>query len=273
MAFRHFTKGSPEARAWGEKMRALRKERGTKRGPAKRAKRNAKGDYTGVLKLPFYIDRAVAFVLHDGPRVLDWEWDRRMSPENKKHFHDFLVSVHHPLAYEAGTPEQRFKRFIMEYVMPRIEKNPGEGYHVKEAGEAHKIVRQTDDPDEKIFYAGVESAHRISASSARRLGMNCPKTRTISRSLTRRVPPQRRRGARSNPLAVFGVGNPPKRLNTGIAGVVYSRCLEIRAEKLKYKPGLYRHPFSKSSGVQVLALDNGDMLVHSTRGVNLWKPI
>lgn len=322
----HPKKGSPEAKAWAAKMQAARKKSGYRRGPNKRIKQNAKGDYTGVLKLPFYIDRAVAMVLHDGPRVLDWEWDRRMSPENKKHFHDFLVSVHHPLAYEGATPEQRFKRFVLEYVMPRIEKNPkdfpnieksgfhrgeyvgygggvwrivrygkgwnagrkdpqahftaptleevskilttyaekknpGESWHEREASYAHDYVRQSKDPDEKVFYAGVESAHRISASAAHKLKMNPKKERVI------------RPRHSKNPLAVFGFPNPPKSVNVSVAGVLYSRCLEIRAEKLKYKPGLYKHPFTRKAGVQILALDSGDLLVHSTRRVNLWKPV
>jgi len=359
----HPAKGSREAKAWAAKMKKARIRAAGKRtekqyfGPhgevqtsiykkidkrrrehpehfiggmpknPRRLRRNAKGDYSGVLKLPSYIDRAVAFVLHDGPKVLDWEWDRRMSPENKKHFHDFLVSVHHPLAYEAGTPEQRFKRFIMEYVMPRIEKNPkdfqnieksgfhrgeyvgygggvwrivrygkgwnagrqgeprahftaptleevskilttyaekknpGKAWHEREASYAHDYVRESKDPDEKVFYAGVESAHRISASAAHKLKMNPKKERVI------------RPRHSKNPLAVFGVGNPPKRVSIGVAGVLYSRCLEIRAEKLKYKPGLYKHPFTRKAGVQILALDSGDLLVHSTAKVNLWKPV
>lgn len=107
-----------------------------------------------------------------------------------------------------------------------------------------------------------------------------------------------------NPLAVFSAGNPAKQkrplfhrkqptptaralgvkrrpaparkytknpsVSAGIAGVVYNRCVELRAEKTGYKPGLYRHPFSKKSRVQILALDNGDLLIHSQAGIKLW---
>lgn len=59
-------------------------------------------------------------------------------------------------------------------------------------------------------------------------------------------------------------------ISAKIEGVVYNRCLEIRAEKTTHKPGYYRHPFSRRSGVQILALDNGDLLIHSTRGIALW---
>lgn len=77
---------------------------------------------------------------------------------------------------------------------------------------------------------------------------------------------------KENPIAIFGLGNPPKSIKANVEGVVYNRCLEVRAEKTgKFQKGLWRHPFSKKSQVQILALDNGDLLLHSTRGVKLWK--
>ena len=137
-------------------------------------------------------------------------------------------------------------------------KNPGEAWH---EGMEHVAARYGLDArthEEKLLFKGVEVAHRDSKKAARRLKMNprIPKTCLM----------------RKNPLAVFSLGNPPTRINTGIAGVVYNVCHEIRAEKTGYKKGLYRHPFSRKSGVQILALDNGDLLIHSTRKVRLWKP-
>lgn len=79
----------------------------------------------------------------------------------------------------------------------------------------------------------------------------------------------------SSPQAICGAAlrkNPPHGINAGIAGVIYNRCVEIRAEKTTYEPGYYRHPFSRKAKVCVLALDNGDILIHSKAGVNLWKP-
>lgn len=86
---------------------------------------------------------------------------------------------------------------------------------------------------------------------------------------------------KENPVAVFGVGNPGKRkkvqknppgtVSARVMGVIYHHCMEIRAEKTGWKPGFYRHPFKRRSGVQILALDNGDLLIHSTKGVKLWE--
>lgn len=150
------------------------------------------------------------------------------------------------------------QEYVVHDPMPR---NPGAAWHTGMARSAERYATESREPLEKAMFKGIEVAHRDSATAARRLQMNTPKLRTI---LPRH---------RHNPLAVFGVGNPPKKITVGIAGVVYSRCLEIRAEKTKFKPGLYRHPFSRKAAVQILALDTGDLLVHSTRGLNLWEPI
>jgi hypothetical protein len=66
--------------------------------------------------------------------------------------------------------------------------------------------------------------------------------------------------------------NPPRSVHANIEGIIYNRCIEIRAEKTGYKKGFYKHPFSRGSQVCIYALDNGDLLVHSKAGVKLWQP-
>jgi hypothetical protein len=159
--------------------------------------------------------------------------------------------------------QEEFHRGEMELGNFMVTKNPGAAWHEGMAQTAGAYGKRSREPLERAMFKGIEVAHKDSAGAARALKMNRERV----------IPRQRVRRTRRNPLAVFGVANPPKRISTGIAGVVYSRCLEIRAEKTKFKPGLYKHPFSRSAGVQILALDNGDLLVHSTRGVNLWEPV
>lgn len=102
----------------------------------------------------------------------------------------------------------------------------------------------------------------------------------VRRDAERRTPKK----TRNNPIAVYGLGNPgsrtrarrpqdnPSSYRATIEGVIYNRCLEVRAEKTgSFKPGFYRHPFATTSRVQVLALDNGDILLHSTHGKKLWS--
>jgi len=68
------------------------------------------------------------------------------------------------------------------------------------------------------------------------------------------------------------LSNPLRSVSANIEGIIYNRCIEIRAEKTGYKAGFYKHPFSKGSKVCIYGLDNGDLLVHSKAGVKLWQP-
>jgi hypothetical protein len=74
-----------------------------------------------------------------------------------------------------------------------------------------------------------------------------------------------------NPITV--VGNPPKRIRAKVKGVMYNKVHEVQAEKTgqhKHK-GFWYHPFKGKTSVQMLALDSGDILLHSKAGKRLWK--
>lgn len=134
--------------------------------------------------------------------------------------------------------------------------NPGAQWHEQEEQAARKARREAKEIPEKTFYSGVESAHRISAGAARKMGMNPRKTRRI----------------RKNPIAIYGLGNPGNRISAKIEGVIYNRVIEVRAQKTgAWRPGFYRHPFAKRTQVCMLALDNGDILLHSKSGKRLWE--
>lgn len=129
------------------------------------------------------------------------------------------------------------------------EKNPGEAWHAGKMEEAEQSEKRVKKASLKDFYHGKSIAHFESALEER------------ARSKTQK-----------NPLAVFTLGNPPKSINATIAGIIYKRCLQVRAEKLgKFQSGLWKHDFDKASEVHVLALDNGDILLHSVRGIRLWE--
>lgn len=281
----HPKKGSPEAYAWAERMRALRK------------------------------------------RI------RRAGRKTEKQF--FRKGKLKPF----GGMEERSSR------------NPGASWHEQEERSARKARRESVEIPEKTFYAGVESAHRISASAARRMGLNPKRPHSFKGRLWfvvsgtksgwgiwnevteqlyvipeygafkgeikhtygpfvtakeaekyliaigegRIVPGERlnpgcppgtfraylkkvrsspsHKRMRKNPIAIYGLGNPGGRINAKIEGVIYNRVIEVRAEKTgSWKPGFYRHPFAKRSKVCMLALDNGDILMHSRSGKKLWEP-
>lgn len=83
-------------------------------------------------------------------------------------------------------------------------------------------------------------------------------------------PPSSIRLPRKNPITI--VGNPPKRIRSTVAGVMYNKVWEIQAEKTgDTHKGFWYHPFKAKSDVQMLALDNGDLLIHSQAGHKLWR--
>jgi hypothetical protein len=101
-------------------------------------------------------------------------------------------------------------------------------------------------------------------------GPNKEEAREIIQRLTGKAP-------KKNPITI--VGNPkgqiPSGINTDVAGVLYTVCHEIRAEKTQSgrNNGLYYHPFARSSKVCILALDSGDLLIHSLSGSKLWREL
>jgi hypothetical protein len=62
--------------------------------------------------------------------------------------------------------------------------------------------------------------------------------------------------------------NPPRTVCLSVAGTVYNKVKEIRAEKTVFRKGLYKHPFK--GGVKLFALEDGSLLVKSTTGKKLW---
>jgi hypothetical protein len=75
---------------------------------------------------------------------------------------------------------------------------------------------------------------------------------------------------KKNPITL--VGNPPQTVRARVEGVLYHRVVEIQAEKVGGPDkGLWYHPFSQQADVCILALDTGDLLVHSKAGKRLWK--
>lgn len=305
----HPAKGSPEAKAWAAKMQAARKKKAGARKKAcvRESGRKLEEEFFGPggeVQRSFYAGLQKERREHPEKFIAgiprqnsigrnDWEREKRYieaerwKPLGKKNVMAFsrtTGSLFQILQKEAREWRVLYRTFLTAGASPALSlgtyksldlaliaanrqandwarKNPGEAWHKGMEQAAWKYGRESREPLERAMYKGVEVAHRDSATAARRLGMNPRKERTI--------PPR----VRKNPLAVFGLGNPPKRINAGVMGIVYSRCHNIQAEKVHYEPGFYEHPFTKKAGVQILALDSGDLLVHSTRGVNLWEPV
>lgn len=54
----------------------------------------------------------------EGPRGADWTWFQGMTAEERLAFDLFLVKMGDPLAYQAGTPESRFRARVGRMVHP-----------------------------------------------------------------------------------------------------------------------------------------------------------
>lgn len=147
------------------------------------------------------------------------------------------------------SPNEAKRKCLEHYQLNFAHSNPGESWHAGKMEEAERSERNVKKPSLKDFYHGKAIAHFESALEER------ARTKT-----------------RKNPLAVFGLGNPPNRISAKVAGIIYRRCVEVKAEKLgKFQKGFWRHPFDAASQVHVLALDNGDILLHSVAGTRLWE--
>ncbi len=268
---RRIVKGSTEALAWGKKMREIRRA-GKKTERAFFGPRGvfAKAEHAKHVKNPIepHPDFTITeHPVHGGGKSYGILW-----------YIDGVHSVGFSTAQEAYN---NAVRHVHRHPGKYGKGNPGEAWHEGMQHVAARYGRDAGTREEKILFKGVEVAHRDSAKAARRMKMNPKRRPSLAKHRTVRpgegrfpmsaVFSGKEKPVKKNPLAVFTLGNPPTRINTGIAGIVYNICHEIRAEKTGFKKGLYRHPFSRKSGVQILALDNGDLLIHSTAKVRLWK--
>ena len=186
-------------------------------------------------------------------------------------------------------------------------RNPGESWHAGKMEEAERSETRVKKPSLKDFYHGKAIAHFESALEERaraktKKNPQYPRYKAGPYSVDTFVEAQQLAGvvadrtgepvhvmekldhltswhslkvvhpSRKNPLAVFGLGNPPNRVSAKVSGIIYTRCLEVKAEKTgRFQKGLWKHTFEKGSQVHLLALDNGDILLHSAAGVRLWE--
>lgn len=269
----HPRKGSPEAMAWAKRMQAARKAK--RRGNPGRddyddfydARGRAKYDYLGIAeRIPLHAKKAKQFLqkgdthnaLQHARAVLSlgaqgWigtkpyrdaeEVMRQVGPGRNPGRYIISCTTGNCKFRKDGLNRRQANREAQQH-MDRThhdvmieQHNPGARWHEKEARSAELKDYQASTKGKKSlsdFYHGKAIAHRESELQAKHLRMNP---------------------------------------GSKVAGVIYNRVVEVRAEKTgSFQPGLYKHPFKKNSHVKMLALDNGDILLHSTSGQKLWSP-
>jgi hypothetical protein len=234
----HPKKGSAEAYAWAEKMRAARAKKARLKHTIREAGRKTEEEFFGP----------------GGPLAPKALQKHQLNPKRKNR-EGVLVAKEKDIeirqiganrfhvkksgtikgAYNSLEEASQLKNFLL--------KNPGAKWHQGEEDVAYRYKKAAQDQLEKAFFAGVEAAHKTSGSAARKMGMN-PKKKT-----------------RKNPIAVF---NPSK-----VAGTIYNNAIEIKAQKtggpLK---GHYKHVFG--SNVRILGLTDGTVLLQHKNGKPLW---
>lgn len=193
-----------------------------------------------------------------------WAEKMRAAREKKKR-------LKHEIRQAGRKTEQEFFGPGGPFAPKEIKKhrlNPGAKWHDGMAQTAGRYRKESVTQTEKHIYAGMEQAHKDSASAARKLGMNPAKFLTMEQIqglielgiLKGKPKPEKR--VKKNPIAVF---NPPK-----VAGTIYNNAIEIKAQKtggpLK---GHYKHIFD-SKKVKILGLTDGTVLLQHTEGKPLW---
>ncbi len=241
----HPPKGSAEAYAWAEKMRAARQKKARLKNQIRQAGLKTEQEFFGPggPLAPKAIRKRKLNPVHDS----------RPQPKKQFHIHDLATNKYVASfpsqvkavqaflqALKAGAPSKRYQ--VVDAYGTECYKNPGAKWHQGEEDVAYRYKRESKDPLEKAFFAGVEAAHKTSGSAARKMGMNPKKVK-------------------KNPIAIY---NPSK-----VAGTIYNNAIEIKAQKtggpLK---GHYKHVFG--SNVRILGLTDGTVLLQHKDGKPLW---
>lgn len=230
----HPKKGTAEAYAWAEKMRAARQKKARLKHQIRQAGLKVEQEFFGP----------------GGPLAPKATRKHSLNPSKS---YSLVCQANgctfhrEHLSKKQANQEATGHMNMYGHSVAIVEKNPGAKWHQGEEDVAYRYKKDAKDQLEKAFFAGVEAAHKTSGSAARKMGMN---------------PLRKSKKVKRNPIAVF---NPPK-----VAGTIYNNAIEIKAQKtggpLK---GHYKHIFD-SKKVKILGLTDGTVLLQHTEGKPLW---
>jgi len=72
-------------------------------------------------EIPKSIQDAIHRYRREGDRGIDWKFSMGMTTEEKDAIDDWLLKIKHPLAYQAGTQEGRFKAIVKELAVESLD--------------------------------------------------------------------------------------------------------------------------------------------------------
>ncbi len=300
----HPKKGTAEAYAWAEKMRAARQKKARLKHQIRQAGLKVEQEFFGP----------------GGPLAPKATRKHSLNPSKS---YSLVCQANgctfhrEHLSKKQANQEATGHMNMYGHSVAIVEKNPGAKWHQGEEDVAYRYKKDAKDQLEKAFFAGVEAAHKTSGSAARKMGMNpLRKSKpewfydTASQSYILDLGKGggyqiRRQGNAYRYSFVIGsevqyirdagtvkeamdsidrtygkkfkrqnekvkrnpiaVFNPPK-----VAGTIYNNAIEIKAQKtggpLK---GHYKHIFD-SKKVKILGLTDGTVLLQHTEGKPLW---
>jgi len=252
----HPPKGSAEAYAWAEKMRAARQKKARLKHQIRQAGLKVEQEFFGP----------------GGPLAPKATRKHSLNPSKS---YSLVCQANgctfhrEHLSKKQANQEATGHMNMYGHSVAIVEKNPGAKWHQGEEDVAYRYKKDAKDQLEKAFFAGVEAAHKTSGSAARKMGMNPSNPITHAQALAyakqlvkHEQETAKKKRVKRNPIAVFNTSK--------VAGTIYNNAIEIKAQKtggpLK---GHYKHIFD-SKKVKILGLTDGTVLLQHTEGKPLW---
>lgn len=253
----HPKKGSAEAYAWAEKMRAAREKKKRLRHQIRQAGLATEQEFFGPggpLAPKALKKRKLnpGSKWHQGEEDVAYRYKKDAKDPLEKAFFAGVEAAHKTSGSAArkmgmnplikSKPEWFYDTASQSYI---LDLGKGGGYQIRRQGNAYRYS----------FVIGSEVQYIRDAGTVKE-AMD-----SIDRTYGKKFKRQNEKVKR-NPIAVF---NPPK-----IAGTIYNNAIEIKAQKtggpLK---GHYKHIFD-SKKVKILGLTDGTVLLQHTDGKPLW---
>jgi hypothetical protein len=222
--------------------------------PRGRGRRRANAPSTTTI-LDFLAE-AVNAELRGDPNGWSWVWFYRMTAIDRLGFDLFLVKMRDPLAYEAGTPENRFRRRVLAMVQAERERRDVKPNPMSAAArKRYPGIARLQDDVAAVYRRGLEH-YRGDKTKARAL---------VDVHLAGQVQGERARRRRTK-------SNPPRARAGGGARLIYPAGRIVGTWYGRHRNGkLYKHRFGRGLK-SVYGLPGGDLILSGHQG-RLWKTI
>lgn len=155
----HPEKGTPEAYVWAEKMRAARQKKARTKYAVRQAGLKTEAEFFGP----------------GGPLEVKALQKHRLNPSPKYSVvcqGNGCTFLREKLTKRQANQEASSHQSMTGHDVAMVMKNPGEKWHEGMQKVAERYRKEAQSQTEKHIYAGMEIAHKDSASAARKLGMN-----------------------------------------------------------------------------------------------------